>query len=175
MSKLTGLIASMVFAGSAAAENVGDWAYQAQRSFYAATVNDSGNVFGQWCDVSEGTCMYLVAFPVACREDANYPVLANADSGVEQVMVACKGALDSRNAEGRQLYRYAFSDFARIDALVRNSRRIGIAMPMEADQFRVFRFSLSGALPALTSMRGAAERAAAGGGGGRQNTRDLRL
>ncbi|RPH46668.1 MAG: hypothetical protein EHM87_01490 [Burkholderiales bacterium] len=151
------------------AQASGDWIHDAQKSFYAATVNDSGNVFGQWCDPQDRSCTYLVAFTASCRDGARYPAVANGEGGADAVTLVCRGALDGRNAEGRPLFRYAFENFDQIDTLVRGSKRIGIAFPIDGDAFRVLRFSLAGSQTAIGAMRGAIER------GGRQNTRDLRL
>jgi hypothetical protein len=56
------------------------------------------------------------------------------------------------------MYRYAFTDFDSIDGLVAKSSKIGVALPLEGDQFRVIRFDLNGATKAVGSMRGVAER-----------------
>jgi hypothetical protein len=133
---------------------IGDWVYQSKVTFYAATVNDSGNVFGQWCDAQDGNCFYILSTPTKCEEGARYPVLINSDTVSLHVTLICKGPL-----EGSQKYRHFFDNFELIDDLVRKSKRIGIAMPLEGDQFRVFRFTLNGAVNALTSMRASAEKA----------------
>jgi hypothetical protein len=164
--------AALALPWAAHAQASGDWIHDAQKSFYAATVNDSGNVFGQWCDPQDRSCTYLVAFPASCRDGARYPALANGDGGADSVTLICRGALDGRNAEGRPLYRYAFENFDQVDTLVRGSRRIGIAFPIDGDAFRVLRFSLAGSQAAIATMRGAVER---GPAPGRQNTRDQRL
>jgi hypothetical protein len=57
------------------------------------------------------------------------------------------------------LYRYVFEGFATIDSAVKNSTRIGIAVPMEKSEVMVLRFSLDGALAAITLMRVAADNA----------------
>jgi hypothetical protein len=51
------LMVAMLSVSAAHAGKVGDWTYQSERSDFAATVNDSGNVFGQWCDVYDGNCI----------------------------------------------------------------------------------------------------------------------
>jgi hypothetical protein len=172
--RFVALLISALFVHEAHAEKVGDWSYQTQRGFFAATANDSGNVFGQWCDVRDGNCMYLIAIPMRCEEGETYPVLANSDSSANAVEIVCRGPLEGRNADGRALYRFVFTNFASIDHQVRQSQRIGFAFPTQGDAFHVSRFSLSGALQAISAMRSAAERAVSSGPA-RQGTRDQRL
>jgi hypothetical protein len=173
-SKTIGLLLAAALCNAANGETVGDWEYKTQGVFYAATTNDSGNLFGQWCDIADRSCMYLMAIPVNCVTDERYLLLSNSDSSANGVEILCRGSLGSKNADGRPLYRYVFTNFDSIDHQVRHSRRIGFAFPMAGDAFHVARFSLAGAVPAITAMRGAAERrvpATPQGGG----TRDLRL
>jgi hypothetical protein len=152
----------------AKAATIGDWIYEVSVPHYAATINDSGNIFGQWCDTSEGSCFYLLAMPTRCEDEASYPVLVNSDMGSLTTTLVCRGKLDGRN-----LYRYVMANFDDIDNLVRKSRRVGIAMPLEGDEFRVSRFSLSGAAASLSLMRSAAESSLSRQP--RQNTKDQRL
>lgn len=138
----------------AKSETAGSWFYETNGDTpYAGTVNDSGNIFGQWCFPSEGSCIYLIALATRCDENSDYPVLINSDSGASSATLICRGKL-----EGGNLYRYAFSNFDAIDRAVRASKRIGIATPLEGDQFRVFRFSLDGASPSLKILRDIAEK-----------------
>jgi hypothetical protein len=119
---------------------------------YAARANDSGHFLGQYCYQSKGSCLWLLAIKTRCDEGDKYPVLINSDAGSAQVEVHCLGHLPSAG-----MYRYAFTDFELIDRTVRNGRRIGFAIPLESDQFRVLRFDLTGASSALNSMRARAQ------------------
>jgi hypothetical protein len=172
LARTIGMVLALAAAG-AHAQTVGDWYYETRGGFYAATANDSGSLFGQWCDTDERSCVYLMAIPVHCARGERYLLLSNSDSSANGVEIVCRGALGSRNDDGRELYRYAFANFDSIDHQVRHSRRIGFAFPMADDAFHVSRFSLAGAVQAITAMRGAAERALAPSGRG--STRDLRL
>jgi len=154
-----GAVAAAGVAAAALADTVGDWSYRTEGTFFAATSDDQGNVFGQWCSVKDGSCFYLIALPVVCFEGERYVTLANSDSSANAVEIECRGSLEGRNEQGRALYRYVFSNFASIDHQVRHSLGIGFAFPVEGDRFLVARFSLAGALQAITAMRGAAERA----------------
>ncbi len=152
----------------ASAQTVGDWTYSLRDPFYAATINDSGNVFGQWCDLDDRSCFYLVAFPTRCEEDDKYPVLINSDKGSFSTTLICRGKLKNRN-----LYRYVFANFDQIDGLAKSAQRVGVAIPLEGDEFRVIRFSLVGASVALTAMRAAGDRAVPASD--RRGTRDQNL
>lgn len=137
----------------ASAQTIGAWDYEVANDLYAGTTNDSSNILGQQCVATERTCLYLVGLPARCREAASIPAVVNSDSGAFPVRLMCIGRGGKYN-----LYRYVFEDFGAIDAAVRNSRRIGIAVPMDDSEVAVLRFSLDGATAALTLMRGAAER-----------------
>jgi hypothetical protein len=155
LHRLLAFTASFLLALNAArAEQQGDWFFEIkQQKPMAFTVSDSGNVFGQWCDPAADSCLYLMALPSACEDEAEYPVLVNADSEAVSTSIICGGKL-----EGQGLYRYVFSDFDEIDSVVRESSgRMGVAMPLQGDSFKVFRFSLDGAVPALDKMRDAAQ------------------
>jgi hypothetical protein len=137
------------------ADTIGAWDHGTRdQLFYAVTTNDGGNVFGQFCMATEDNCLYVVGLPTRCEADAAYPVLVNADSGAFNAVLVCRGPI-----EGRALYRYVFDTFGPIDEAVRESSKIGFAMPVEADQFRSASFSLEGATASLSIMRAAARRA----------------
>lgn len=156
--------------GYAHAGSVGDWTYTLADTYYAATVNDSGSAFGQWCNTNERSCLYLVAMSTRCDTDDTYPALINTDTGALPVTLICRGKLSDRN-----LYRYVISDFSKIDKMVKTSKRFGIAIPLQADEFKVIRFSLEGASVAISAMRAAADSSVTGNDSGRRDTRDQRL
>lgn len=140
-----------------AADNFGAWSVDMgdDHSFiYAATVNDSGGLLGEYCTPSEGSCMWVLGISTKCDTGHQYPVLANADTGAVELEIVCNGELPNG------MYKYAFSSFDQIDSLVKAATRIGFAMPMQGDQFRVVRFQLNGASAAVASMRTAAEKMA---------------
>ena len=142
------------FLQMASAQTVGLWDYEINKDFYAGTTNDSSNTFGQQCAMSDKTCRYFVGLPSSCQDKVSYPALVNSDSGAFHARLVCIGRGGKYN-----LYRYVFQDFANIDSAVRNSKRIGIAIPMENSEVMVLRFPLDGALAAITLMRGAADHA----------------
>lgn len=118
---------------------------------YAATVNDSSGVLGQYCYTESNNCLWLIATDVTCEQESKYPVLVNADGGSAQMELVC---LKFENKP-----RYAFTDFKKIDEVIRSSSiYIGFAFPMESGHFKVSRFLLGGSLKAITMMRNKAEK-----------------
>src|SRR6266487_6084065 len=134
------------------AEDFGDWTVDINNPtiFSVATVNDSDHVFGQFCSVDEGSCLWLMYLGIACKTGDTYPVLANSDTGAVYLELQCNGPIK----EGG--YIYAFTDFDQVENLVRKSKRVGFAFPMQEDEFQVVRFNLKGASAALSAMQEAA-------------------
>lgn len=120
-----------------------------ETSIYAGTVNDSGNVFGQYCALATGNCVWLLSMSTACKEGEAYPVLANSDTVATHLFVYCNAKMDNGS------YRYIFSDFDSINNIVTKALRVGFAVPLQSDQIRVVRFDLSGSNRAITQMRSA--------------------
>jgi uncharacterized protein YqjF (DUF2071 family) len=118
----------------------------------AGTLNDSGALFGEFCFPESGSCVWLLGMSTICKEGDKYPVLANSDAGSEHLEIYCDQQLDDG------LYRYVFANFDAVDDLVKKGTRIGFAIPLQVDQFKVVRFLLNGATPAITSMREIAEK-----------------
>lgn len=168
MRRVLALLSLALTSGYGYAGSVGDWAYSLTETYYAATINDSGSAFGQWCDTDEASCFYMVAMKTRCDSDDAYPALINTDSGALSVKLICKG-----KHKERDLYRYVISDFSKVDTLVKSGKRVGIAIPIDSDEFRVIRFSLDGASVAVTAMRSAVS--ASVNNPGRRDTRDKRL
>jgi len=148
-------IIAPALSGAAVAQtvNVGSWmvSTQSDTAVYAVTVNDSGALLGQFCYPEQGSCMWLLGMTTGCEQGDRYPVLLNSDRGAQSVEIYCDGKLESG------LYRYAFTDFDAMQNHVKDSTRIGFAVPLRSDQFRVVRFALDGAAPAIQSMRDAAQ------------------
>lgn len=112
---------------------------------YAATVNDSNGVIGQYCYKDGGNCIWLLKTDIECTESHKYPVLVNTEAGAANMQLLCIKT-------GGQP-RYAFTDFESINNLITSSSNIGIAFPMENGRFQVSRFSLAGAVKAISYMR----------------------
>src|SRR5438128_3234075 len=136
------------------AQPFGRWFAETNKSefLYALSINDSGNVLGQFCYPGEGSCVWLIGFKTRCQKGDNYPVLANSDAGSLHLEVLCDGQLESG------LFRYVFTSFDQVDNIVRQGTRVGFAVPLQKDEFQVVRFDLTGATSALSAMRAAAEK-----------------
>ena len=154
---------------SACAQQYESWivgAMDGGEGLYAATVNDSSGVLGQYCYTESSQCLWLIATDVKCEQESKYPVLVNADGGSAQMELVC---LKLENKP-----RYAFTDFKKIDDVIRTSSSyIGFAFPMESGHFKVSRFLLGGSLKAINTMRIKAEKNVAPKP--KRSTRDLRL
>jgi hypothetical protein len=135
-----------------------------RQSSYAGTINDSGNLLAQYCFLSSGNCVYLLAMSTACKDGSRYPVLVNSDAGSFSTEIVCGGPLNGR-------FRYLFSNFELINSAVRDAARIGFAVPLSGDNFRVTRFDLNGSRQALSRSLELLSRRQ-GGGTRQQGTRD---
>ena len=148
------LLTGFLVPGLADAATFADWEASGDRrgsSLSAATVNRSQEVFGEWCYPEKGNCIWLIGITTQCRDGNTYPVLANSDVGPVQLEVRCLGKLEVTGA-----YELVFTNFDDVDHIARKATRVHFAIPLQADQFRIVRFSLAGAVRALTVMREAA-------------------
>lgn len=142
----------------------GDWSVgvmAGEEGIYAATVNDSGGLLGQYCYKENSKCLWLLANDINCDAGSKYSVLINADSGAATTQVACV------KIGGKS--RYVFVDFDLIATTVRDSEWIGIASPLKNGRFQVSRFSLAGAARAVALVNKAVESAV---GNASRSTRD---
>jgi hypothetical protein len=156
---------------AASAQQFESWvvgAMDSDEGYYAATVNDSSGVLGQYCYTESGQCLWLIATDVKCEQESKYPVLVNADGGSAETELVCLKLEDKS--------RYAFADFKKIDDVIRaSSSYIGFAFPMASGNFKVSRFLLDGSLKAINTMRIKAEKNVAPKSKPKRSTRDLRL
>jgi hypothetical protein len=149
LTRLSLILICVSFVGNLHAQTpYGNWfvgKIEGDDGFYAATLNDSKGIFGQYCYVESDVCLWLLATDVDCKEGSKYPALINADGGSEQLELIC-------NKLGKKP-RYLFSNFERIDAVVSTSKTyIGIAFPLESGLFQVTRFLLDGSQEAIQDM-----------------------
>ena len=153
-----------------------DWVAvtQGDQYYYAATLNDSGSVLGQWCYFASGNCLYLIGMTSRCDGDKPYPVLANSDAGAQTLQIKCGGPFVDGNGVTR--YRYMFTDFDAIDSIVRKATNVGFAMPLQDGHFNVVRFTLNSSNAEIDSMRAAAlARMNAAPKQGHTDTHDVKL
>lgn len=133
---------------SAQEKRFGAWAVGTMKEnagAFAATVNDSGGLLGQYCYREREQCVWLLSNDIGCEDGAKYPVLVNADSGAATTQIVCM------KVSGKPMY--AFAEFDLIDGIVRQADWVGFAFPMASGQFRVSRFALEGAASAVEFMR----------------------
>ena len=118
---------------------------------YAATMNESGSVFGQTCSF-DGSCEYRLITSTSCEPDATYPGLVTTRAGAASVTLVCRGSV----GEGKHLL--AVAPFDEVDGLARRATGLGIAIPAHGDRFHAMHFSLAGANAAVDFMRRAVAR-----------------
>lgn len=123
-----------------------EWGNSGTEYLYAATTNSTGSSLGQYCYYESEDCYYLVSLGPNCKKENEYPALIGSDKGAIAVTLIC-----SHKYKGRSVYM--ISPFEKIDTLVRQASRVGIAIPLESDSFKVVRFSLSGSTHAISTMR----------------------
>ena len=144
----TVLITILAGALPARAQVIGDWVVdvKSQNAYSAVTVNDSGHTFGEFCDLDEGNCYWLIEMSSSCDEGTTSAVLGNSDGAAVNLELLCVGRLEGGS------YAYAFRDFDRVDKLVRHSDRVAFAVPLGGDEFRMVKYSLRGTVDALAVM-----------------------
>lgn len=151
ISMLSVLVSVLAVAQS---QTFGSWFIDttSRDGLYAATMNDSGALLGQFCFPGAGACVWLIGMRTRCETGEKYPILANSDVGARYLEIYCDGELENG------LHRYAFTDFDAVDGLVKSGSRVGFAIPLRQDQFIVVRFLLNGSKAAISAMRTTAER-----------------
>ena len=119
-------------------ETYGDWTVIAatEEVFMATTQNNAGAVFGTLCTAQE--CTALLNPELQCRVGESYPALVNSPGGAVAVYLLCEDF-----GEGTLVYSFAIDEGVAEAMAVGGV--IGIAFPMESGEFRVERFSLTGA------------------------------
>lgn len=146
------LILACYLSPAAADKRFGSWevsSITADDGIYAATVNESKAVLGQYCLYDMEQCFWVLVNDINCNEGSQVPVLVNTDGEALNQMLLCM-KIDGKPG-------YAFTDFNAIEAVVRASSKVGIAFPLQSGLFQVNRFSLTGAIRAITFMRSKAE------------------
>lgn len=153
---ITLLLALLAFAAApAVADDSDKWTVNTDdpAMMYAVVLNDSGALFGEYCYPDKHSCLWLISLSTECEKNHKYPVLANSDGGAVHLTIQCQGAIGN---DDDKKYAYVFTDFDEINDLVKHAKRVGFALPLQSDRFRVVRFSLEGAASAIAEMRGKA-------------------
>ena len=135
-------------AGPAYAGQYGNWVsgvMEGNEGYFAASINDSNGVFGQYCYAESDACIWILATDIDCKEERRYPNLVHADYGAEQLEIVCRKL--------GKTPRYIFMDFDKINATITRSKSyVGFAFPLESGLFQVNRFLLDGADEAMKAM-----------------------
>jgi hypothetical protein len=137
---------------ASADEKFSDWLVGSMSNgtgLYAATINDSGLLLGEYCYFSSNNCVWVLGSDTVCEQDHRYPALANTDQGAASLEISCTGQFQQ---SGKTTFAYFFSDWKLLESLMKTSTRLGIAVPMKSDQFTVWRFSLDGMTAAIRKM-----------------------
>jgi hypothetical protein len=125
-------------------------------SLIAGTRNDSGQMLAQGCWNSTGVCLWTIGLDIGCTKDQRSDLLVNPHptGGTATLELYCR---EGTAAVDGTYYRYAFTDFDKIDGLIRSNSFIGFAMALRSGEFHVVWFSLEGARQAIDTMRRAAQ------------------
>lgn len=131
------LASTPVFAADEWSETYGDWRvqYLTGDSTIASVTNSAGHMLGVICDQSG--CQAFFNPLIECTDTNAYPALVNSPSGAFYVDLKCVKAGD-RFLYGAPL-QGDMSDAMSVGGV------LGIAFPMASGQFKVARFSLTGA------------------------------
>jgi hypothetical protein len=137
--------------GPAQAGSSGAWVDETSDpdTIYAATENAAGNVLAQYCYPKQGSCLYVVAIGITCDAKAEFPALINTEGFVAQVMLVCGFKMPNQNV-------LMFKSFDDADRIVRTASRMGIAVALKNQEFKVSRFDLTGSVRAIDRMRAVA-------------------
>ncbi|UAB68711.1 hypothetical protein INR79_09110 [Vibrio sp. SCSIO 43132] len=119
--------------------------------YYAATINSSDHIFGKYCYFKDQQCLFLIGVDIVCTTGNQYPVLINAESGSLNLNLVCGDRVGDQNV-------LVFDNFDKIEKTAKESKQLGIAIPMESGHFKVSRFSLSGSTYSLDTMTEEAEK-----------------
>ncbi len=133
---------------------------------YAATANDDGAVFGKYCYFSTKDCTWDIAIDMVCEKGAYYPVLANSDKGATSLVLQCVGPMT-----GNKFYQYVFNDWKDVEKIIKTGSRLGIATPLQSDQFKVYRFLLDGMTQSTDSVETSFFAAVAASSNGKSTTK----
>ncbi|ELB2761122.1 hypothetical protein QNE23_004548 [Vibrio alginolyticus] len=130
-----------------------DWVINTEGEdyYYAATINNSGHVFGKYCYFADQQCLFLIGVDITCSKGSQYPVLVNAESGSLNLNLVCGDRIGKQSV-------LIFDNFDQIEMTAKESNQLGIAIPMESGHFKVSRFSLSGSTYSLDTMTNEAEK-----------------
>lgn len=118
-------------------ETFGDWSviFLQNGASIASTSNNAGSVFGVVCDRSG--CTAFLNPKITCENGHRYPALINAPAASFSASLTCE-KLDDKFIYNLPL-EGSIADAMSVGGV------LGVAFPMESGEFKVARFSLTGA------------------------------
>lgn len=119
---------------------------------YAYVVNESRNIFGQWCNKDADACFWILATQRGCETGVDVPGLINADSASASISMRCMGTI---TLEGKVYHRLVLSPFDTVRNSLQGQKRIALAVPMQDISFAVLRFNTTGADTAINRLEAA--------------------
>ncbi|MRI35503.1 hypothetical protein EOPP23_21320 [Endozoicomonas sp. OPT23] len=147
--KYFSILALLVFSIASNAEVIKsekwNWDLSHKDYAYAATINDTNRILGQYCYYADSTCYYLVSLGITCETGDEYPSLINTDSTATTINLICGHKYNNENV-------FFIKPFDQIDKIVKKSNKVGFAVAMENGEFKVVRFSLNGSSKAIENM-----------------------
>lgn len=136
------LAVPFVFASAAASAQ---WTHgiDDEKMPYMAVANDSGNLFGQWCNKEDLACFWMIVTKTKCEQGSSIPGLLNspANNGATSVRLLCSKPTTFR---GEAYHRMLVAPFDNVTTLVKGQSRISLAVPMADGSFTVMRYDISG-------------------------------
>lgn len=135
---------------AAPAQQVGDWYYSlVGDTAEAYTVSDTGATFGLLCSRSANTCAFYIRSSTTCDSGQSSAVLENAANGSANLTGACRPL----TAQSGIIYAIVLTPLTAVaSSLSTDGQEIGFAEPMQGGQFRVYRFSTTGAGAAIEAV-----------------------
>lgn len=138
--------------GSAAApaQPVGDWYYSLEGDIAEAyTASDTGATFGVLCSHSASSCAFYIRSLSACESGQGAAILENAPSGSANLTGTCRPL----TTQSGTIYAIVLTPLTSVaSSLGTDGQEIGFAEPMKSGQFRVYRFSTTGAAAAIGAV-----------------------
>ena len=135
---------------AAPAQPVGDWYYTLGGDIAEAyTASDTGATFGIICVRSANTCAFYIRSSTTCDNGSSSAVLENAPSGSANLTGACRPL----TTQAGTIYAIVLTPLTVLaSSLGTDGQEIGFAEPMQGGQFRVYRFSTTGAGAAIEAV-----------------------
>lgn len=116
---------------------------------YTYVVNESRNLFGQWCNKEADACFWVLATQRSCESGVNVPGVINTDAGSASISMRC---MSTTVLDGKLYHRLVLSSFDTVRSALQGQNRFALAMPIQDISFAVLRFDTTGADAALSRL-----------------------